>query len=121
MPGSLLFSSGPVPGYSVPLCCVTRYCSGVSRASASSVFAYFALPAIEPSCPCRLMLGEIYRRRRALPNEGLLRVVRPPMIRRSIVLECGALRQELARVCCNLDVAGALFPERRKSIEIAVA
>src|SRR5262245_12342400 len=35
MPGSLLSRYSPVPGVSVPSCCVTRYCSGESLAMAS--------------------------------------------------------------------------------------
>src|SRR5262245_36167605 len=37
MPGSLLARYSPVPGRSVPFCCVTRYCSGESFRIASSL------------------------------------------------------------------------------------
>src|SRR5688572_14572277 len=39
MPGSLLCRSAPVPGISVPHCCVTRCCSGVSLAIAAGSLA----------------------------------------------------------------------------------
>src|SRR4051794_24352980 len=40
MPGSWLCRSSPLPGASVPLSWVTRYCSGERRAMASGVFLY---------------------------------------------------------------------------------
>src|SRR6056297_840463 len=51
MPGFRWSSYSPVKGRSVPDCWVTRYCSGVSRAMASSVLAYFMmLPGLSVSC-----------------------------------------------------------------------
>src|SRR5690606_17491627 len=43
IPGSLLSRYSPVPGGSVPLCWVTRYCSGVSRAMASGFLLYWRM------------------------------------------------------------------------------
>src|ERR1700741_5126692 len=44
MPGSLLCRYSPVPGYSVSLCCVTRYCSADSFAIASGSLLNFRMP-----------------------------------------------------------------------------
>src|SRR5262245_34697505 len=43
MPGSLLSRYSPVPGRSVPFCCVTRYCSGESFRIASSLWVNFRI------------------------------------------------------------------------------
>src|SRR5688572_345906 len=43
MPGSLLSRYSPVPGRSVPVCCVTRYCSGESFRTASSLLVNFRI------------------------------------------------------------------------------
>src|SRR5262245_591071 len=41
MPGCLLSRYSPVPGVSVPFCCVTRYCSGESLEMASGSLLKF--------------------------------------------------------------------------------
>src|SRR5215475_11264521 len=51
MPGSLLSRYSPVPGTSVPLFCVTRYCSGESLRIASSFLLNFRI--------CFLRIGGI--------------------------------------------------------------
>src|SRR5262245_34412398 len=44
MPGSSLCRYSPVPGCSVPVCCVTRYCSGDSPEIASVSLMNFRIP-----------------------------------------------------------------------------
>src|SRR5262245_57738007 len=61
MPGSLLSRYSPVPGRSVPFCCVTRYCSGESFRIASSLLVNFRISFsldvygmnVEPAPPLR--------------------------------------------------------------------
>src|SRR5262245_17022910 len=43
MPGCLLSRYSPVPGVSVPFCCVTRYCSGESLEMASGSLLNFLI------------------------------------------------------------------------------
>src|SRR5215510_7686819 len=43
MPGCLLSRYSPVPGVSVPFCCVTRYCSGESLGMASGSLLNFLI------------------------------------------------------------------------------
>src|SRR6476660_5347410 len=75
MPGSLLFRYSPLPGGSVPLFWVTRYCSGDRPEMASVLFRYsdtsFLLPLLCPNL-C-LGLGFAGRKRRVM-NPLLLAV-----------------------------------------------
>src|SRR5450432_1724771 len=53
MPGSLLAKCSPVPGRSVPFCCVTRYCSWDSfeMASGSLLYGFIASPSSPRESP----------------------------------------------------------------------
>src|SRR4051812_25913657 len=62
MPGSLLWRYSPVPGRSVPLSCVTRYCSGVSFAMACVDLVYSPMGVSCVTrvrlCPCEVVIAQ---------------------------------------------------------------
>src|SRR5262249_53742106 len=72
MPGSLLSRYSPVPGASVPFCCVTRYCSGESLAMASGSWLNFRISFSS----CRTSMEGTSRVRAALSVEAAARLCR---------------------------------------------
>src|SRR5262245_35937571 len=70
MPGSLLSRYSPLPGASVPFCCVTRYCSGESLEMASGSLLNFLISFSS----CQTCMEETSRVRAALKVEAAARL-----------------------------------------------
>src|SRR5215470_11445901 len=80
MPGSLLSRYSPLPGASVPFCCVTRYCSGESLEMASGSLVKFLISFSS----CRTYMEGTSRVRAALTVEAAARLYRRGKVEESL-------------------------------------
>src|SRR5262245_23185187 len=80
MPGCLLSRYSPVPGVSVPFCCVTRYCSGECLEMASGSWLNFLLSFSS----CRTCMEGTSKVRAALTVEAAVGLCRGAQTEKSL-------------------------------------